>query len=319
MPQRLVAAELDLWIAARHVDIVMPRPVRQDTPTTSGVLMFRSTTGVAHARSLLFVPAHRPELFEKAYRSGADAIVMDLEDGVAENLKDSAREHVREWIANDETAVVRINGPDTRWFEEDLRMVQKHQAAVMIPKPQSASEVLAISKELPDGSCIIPLLETAAGILAAAEICRVQGVARAAFGNGDMALDLGADGTSWPALLHARSTIVTASAAAGIAGPLDGATTSLTDQEILREDSVHARALGFTGRICVHPSQVRLVNDAFTPTDAEAAHARAILDKADGGSVTALDGKLIGKPMVERARQTLRNWERHRSKQTQDT
>ncbi|MGI6872493.1 HpcH/HpaI aldolase/citrate lyase family protein [Amycolatopsis sp. 3B14] len=266
-------------------------------------------TTIVHARSLLFVPAHRPERFDKARRSGADAIVLDLEDGVADNLKDTARKNVNAWLADGRSAVVRINATETEWFDEDVEMLRHFACTVMLPKAESAAEIASLHAILPDGSCMVPLLETATGILNAPEVCAADGVARAAFGNGDMAYDLGADGSAWPALLHARSAIITASAAAGIARPLDGATTSLSDQDVLRADSLHARTLGFTGRICVHPAQVALVNELFTPTADELAHARAVVETAQDGCVTSLGGKLVGKPMVERAKQLLRIWE----------
>jgi len=263
------------------------------------------TESIALARTLLFVPGHRPDRFAKAAASGADGIVLDLEDAVGPAAKDEARENVRRWRAGGGSGLVRINGAGTPWHERDVAALADRPCAVMLPKAASPAQVTDVLDRLPPGSCVVPLLETAIGVLDARAVCAVPGVTRAAFGNGDLAGELGIDHTDRTALAHARCGIVLASAACGLPPPLDGVTTSVADQQILIADAEHSAALGFTGKLCIHPSQVSVVHTVFAPSDEELGWARDVLAAAGDGSVATLQGQMIDKPIADRARRLL--------------
>ena len=260
--------------------------------------------GIASARSLLFVPGSRPDRFGKARASGADEIVLDLEDAVAPDDKAQAREHVRQWHATEGTGVVRINGPDSQWYEDDVAALADRPCAVMLPKAASKEDIAGLMNRLAPGSCVIPLLESAVGVLEARGICAAAGVVRAAFGNADLAGDLGVDPADRTALAHARAATVLASAASRVAPPLDGVTIALTDDEVLRADAEHAAALGFTGKLCIHPRQVPIVHEVFSASPEELAWAREVVASASD-SVTVVDGRMIDKPVIDRARRLL--------------
>lgn len=257
---------------------------------------------LAKARSLLSVPGHRPDRFVKAATSGADAFMLDLEDAVGPNLKSEARANVAEWLASAGTGIVRINGDDTLWHEDDIAMLSGRQCAVMVPKASRPEQLEAVLQSLAPGSCVVPALETATGVLAAREICSVPGVVRAVLGNVDLANELGIDHADRLALAHVRSSIVLASAASGVAPPLDGLTTAIANEERLVADVEHAAAFGFTGKACIHPCQISIVNAAFTPSDEDIRWAQDVVAAAGDGSVAVLDGQVIGTPVIERAR-----------------
>jgi citrate lyase subunit beta/citryl-CoA lyase len=257
---------------------------------------------IAGARSFLFVPGHRPDRFAKAAASGADVVVVDLEDAVGADDKAAARENVREWLAAGNRHVVRINAPGTPWFDEDIAVVGDLASAVMVPKAEDPAVLGAISRSLPDGTGIIPLIETAMGIVNGVAVCAVPSVLRPAFGSVDLAAQLGVDHRSHDALRHARSAVVLAAAAAGRAAPIDGVTTALDDEGALDADLAEASSLGFTGKLCVHPRQVDGVNRRFMPSDADLEWARGVLDVGADGAVAVYKGQMIDRPVMLRAR-----------------
>jgi citrate lyase subunit beta/citryl-CoA lyase len=260
---------------------------------------------LASARSFLFVPGNRPDRFDKAAAAGANVVVVDLEDAVAPAEKDDAREHLRVWLRAGSTAMVRINGRDTPWYDADLALVAEFGAAVMVAKAEDPAELRRIA-DLRGGLAVLPLVETAVGVRASTAICATPGVVRCAFGSMDLATELGIDPCDREALLWARSALVMASAAASIAPPVDGVTTALRDEDTLTADVRYARRLGMTGKLCIHPSQVRPVHTALAPSAAELDWARRILDLArPDGSAAGVDGQMVDAPIVERARRIL--------------
>lgn len=264
---------------------------------------------IGHARSLLFVPGHRPDRFDKAARSGADGVVIDLEDAVGPSLKLAARENVHQWFKEGREAVVRINGLNSPWHKEDLAMLDGSRCAIMLPKITEPDQVEIVLEQLAPGSCVIALLETSAAILNARDICALPGVVRAVFGNGDLGSSLGVEYADRAAMDYIRTSIVLASDAAGLAPPFDGGSMSLADEESLIEDAKYALAFGFTGKVCIHPSQVSIVNSLFTPSHDKIRWARDVIATEGDGSITVLNGTVIGKPIVERARRILARWE----------
>lgn len=259
---------------------------------------------LAVARSMLFVPGDRPDRFSKAASSGADLIVLDLEDAVAPAQKASARAEIDAWLASGRSAVVRINGFGTSWYDEDVALVAAHGCPVMLPKAHDGDQISQLAGQLPASCGVIALVETAAGVLAAGAISTHPAIARVAFGSVDLAGELDVDPEDWEPMLFARSALVMALAAAGATAPIDGVTTVL-DIAALRRATAAAGRLGFTGKLCIHPGQVSTVNRAFAPSAADVARARRIVGAAEDTGVTMLDGQMVDKPVVERARRLL--------------
>lgn len=253
------------------------------------------------ARTLLFVPGHRPDRFAKAAASGADRIILDLEDAVGPDHKDEARAHAATWLAAHDTALVRINPPGTAAHDDDLAALHPRLRAVVLPKASSQS-VADVAGKLPAQCRIVALVETATGVLQAPAIAAHPSVVRLALGNVDLGAELGVDPDDRQALLWARSLLVLASASAALASPVDGVTTSISDPDRVRADTEHAASLGFSGKLCIHPSQIDPAHLALAPTDAQLAEAERIIEAAGDGDVTVLDGKMLDKPVIVRAR-----------------
>jgi citrate lyase subunit beta/citryl-CoA lyase len=257
------------------------------------------------ARSLLFVPGDRPERFDKAAASGAHEVILDLEDAVAPAAKSQARESVSSWLAAGRNAIVRINGADTAWYEDDIRMVQRAPgASVMLPKAD-ADSLARTARALPERR-IIALLETVAGYMCLHQVAAIPGVERIAFGSVDFATESGIvdEGDAMTAI---RTQIVLESCHAGLAAPIDGVGVEFGDEGRMRSDALRSRLLGFGGKLCIHPRQVAPVNAAFQPSPAELQWALRVIAafEASNGSATAVDGKMIDKPVVERARRVI--------------
>ena len=256
-------------------------------------------------RSYLFVPGDRAERIGKARASGADAVVVDLEDAVAPGSKGAARDAVAGALDAAQPVVLRINGIDTGWFADDARLcAHPGVAAVMLPKAGSADSVAALRAACA-GKPVVALVETAAGIAGLAELA-AAGIARLAFGSIDFQLDLDIADDDL-ALLPFRMQLVLASRLAGLPPPVDGVTTALDDEARIDADSRRARALGFGAKLCIHPKQVAIVNAAFSPTAAELAWARRVVDAAAAadGAAVAVDGKMVDAPVLMRARRLL--------------
>jgi citrate lyase subunit beta / citryl-CoA lyase len=258
-------------------------------------------------RSFLFVPGDRPDRFEKARQSGADAVIIDLEDAVESAQKDVAREAAASWVSPTRPAYVRINGTDTPWFERDLEVVGLPGVlGVVLPKAEQPEQVAHVAARLTGEGRVLPLVETALSVWYVDALAQAPRVERLAFGSVDFQLDTGISG-EYEELLYARSRLVLASRVASILPPVDGVTLALEDQARLRDDVARARRLGFGGKLCIHPSQVETINQGFAPTKTELAWARQILKAipASGEGTFRLHGELIDRPVIERARAIL--------------
>ncbi|WP_313136389.1 HpcH/HpaI aldolase/citrate lyase family protein [Paracoccus jeotgali] len=255
---------------------------------------------LAHIRAPLFVPANRPERFAKAAASGADAIILDLEDAVAADAKLEARG----MLAADFTDLpvwVRINPPGTPWHQADLAAVAALScAAVILPKAEDAATCTAVATAT--GKPVVALVETALGLATCRAIAAAEGVARLAFGSIDFCADLGC-AHDRDVLLPSRWELVLASRLAGIAPPLDGVTVALSDPAISHDDALHAVALGMSGKLCIHPKQIAAVLRAFAPTPAQIDWARRVLASGDGA--VSVDGAMVDEPVRIRARAIL--------------
>ncbi len=257
-------------------------------------------------QTYLFVPGNRPERFAKALASGADRIILDLEDAVAPADKAAARTAIAEWMASAGPAqgkvLIRVNDAATDWYAQDLALACAVQAVcVMLPKCDAAAQVSAVLAQLTSNATVLPLIETARGMLALPEIAAATGVVRLAFGALDYMADLDIPADS-VALDVAASQIAVASRAAGLASPLAGVTPAL-DAAQVNKDMVHARSLGFGAKMCIHPAQVAVVRAALAPSTEELAWAHRVLQawSASTGGAIQLDGKMLDRPVVLKA------------------
>ena len=262
-------------------------------------------------RTLLFVPGDRPDRIGRAIASDADAVAVDLEDAVAPAAKATAREYTVAAVraaAPRPNLFLRVNALDGPEFAADfdtLTALLPHLAGVLLPKAESAEEIRRLDGLLAGRVAVLPIVETARGVLAAPAIAAASpGVATLVFGTLDLAADLGVTPTvEGRELLHARSHVVLATAAAGLPGPLDGPHAALDDTDGLVRASRLARELGFTGKVVLHPRQLAPVREAFAPTEAELARAREIVDASHeaGGAFRLADGTFVDAPVVRRA------------------
>ncbi|MHB9756057.1 HpcH/HpaI aldolase/citrate lyase family protein [Streptomyces sp. BYX5S] len=265
--------------------------------------MSHPTNPLATAVTWLFVPATHPGRFAKAAASGADAVVVDFEDAVAADDKAAARERLRAaWPRDADVPVtVRINGPGTAEYEDDLAVCRAlAPAAVVLPKTESAAQVRHTAQA--SGTRVLPLIETARGLVHLDTITAEPDGVRLLFGSIDLALDLGVSDDR--ALDSARADLVRWSAANGRPAPVDGVTTAVRDPDAVTRAAARGRAWGFGGKLCIHPAQLPHVRAAFAPTEEEVGWARRVLAAGHEGAAT-VDGEMIDRPVVERARRIL--------------
>lgn len=259
-------------------------------------------------RSYLFVPGNRPERFSNALASGADSVIIDLEDAVPPDNKAAARETVRHWLSAhsdsaDRQLMLRINAFDTPWFTDDLALCRlPGVAAVMLAKTESPAQLDAFSDTPP----VIALIESALGFEHLRAIADVSNVQRLAFGALDFQLDMGMRAT-FDDLIYFRSQLALVSRLAGLLAPIDSPSTALDNDDEVALEAQRASRLGFGAKLCIHPRQVLVVNHSFTPTNEELDWAQRVLaavSQSDGAAV-ALDGRMIDKPVASRARAIL--------------
>lgn len=265
------------------------------------------------ARSYLFVPGNRPERFDKAHRSGADRVILDLEDAVAEDHKDAARAHVAAYLRDGGTGIVRINATPARWRDDVEACVAPGLQGVMLPKAEHADDIARVVARVvaqsPAGTPVYPLIETALGMTRLAEIAAAPGVERLVFGTVDFRTEMGIEGDDEELLLY-RSMIVLASKVAGIGSPIDGVTVEIGDTDALHRAALRGRRLGFGAKLCIHPSQVAGVNTAFRPTAAQVQWAQRVLAAAASSpGAFQIDGAMVDAPVMARAREVLQQAE----------
>ena len=290
-------------------------------------------------RSALYVPATRPELFEKALASAADAVILDLEDAVAEQRKGEARAMVVELLGQRGTAggseaagrparpakpvYVRVNAVGTRHAHADVAAVAVLPiAGIRVPKVEGEEHVRAVAGWLQGAAAAagaLPgpalelwcLIESALGLERAFEIASAHpAVASIGLGETDLRASLRL-GPGDEGLSYARGKLVAAARAAGLASPMQSVFTDLKDMDGLRASCALGRSLGFLGRSCVHPHQLETINEAFTPTEEDAVRAREIVDalasaeETGAGAVALPDGRFVDLAVAEQARVTL--------------
>ena len=270
-------------------------------------------TPIGFSSAFLFVPGTRPERFTKALDSGADSVIIDLEDAVAAEDKQTARNAIRTaWptfnTEQKKRLIIRSNSPGSQFYAADLILAQELDVAcLLIPKSESLDQINGAAQILPN-TAIIPMIETAIGLDRINDIATAEQVLRLALGNLDLQADLGMVCDSQESELHtARFQIVLASRLAQIAPPIDGVTPSTDDIERITNDAERAKRIGFGGKLCIHPKQVPLVKAAFLPSAEEISWAFRVIeaDKASKGGAVKLDGRMIDHPVVLLAQRTL--------------
>lgn len=270
-------------------------------------------TPLGFCSNFLFVPGTRPERFAKALDSGASGVIIDLEDAVAPEDKEIARNAIyAAWPSftaeQKKRLVIRSNSPGSKFYAADLILAQKLDVAcLLIPKSESMDEMNGAALVLPN-TALIPMIETAIGLDHLKEIANSNQVIRLALGNLDLQVDLGmVCDPQETELQTARYQIVLASRVAQIAPPIDGVTPSTDDVARIQDDAERAKRMGFGGKLCIHPKQVGVVKAAFMPSEEEIAWAHRVIeaDKASKGGAVKLDGRMIDRPVVLLAQRTV--------------
>lgn len=277
-------------------------------------------------RSLLFVPGNKANMLEKALGVAPDALVPDMEDSVPAAEKANARETIRSFLprlaATGRPVVARVNALETEWIEADLEaVVGAHVFGVSVGKVRGAGDIAAISQliaarerrvGLNVGTVrLLPWIETAEAIVNVAEICRASGrIVGVAFGGEDFTNDMGIERLEDEAqIAYARQSLCIAARAAHVLA-LDTPYFKLRNPEGLRDNALRAKSIGFKGKFAIHPEQIDALNDCFSPSAAEIAHAERVVaafEEAEqrGRGSTSLDGWVIDVPVVKRARALL--------------
>ncbi|MEQ9878068.1 CoA ester lyase [Pectobacterium aroidearum] len=285
-----------------------------------------------HAKTYLFVPGNAPHRFQHAVSCGADAVIFDLEDAVHPDEKNQARENIIQWDKNDTPVseinckkYIRLNKFGSQEFNQDVEFLNKLKNKeklrnnvlsknkivtweIVLPKIESA-EMLnearkMINRNRLENVNIIAIIETARGLHNAEEIC-AAGVERVAFGSLDFSLDIHCD-QSLHALLYARSRIVVASRLADLPPPIDCVNPDFTHHDRVLADALHARSLGFSAKLCIHPSQIDAVQQAFATDSSKIDWAKQVLKAAEHSYAFQINGEMVDLPVIEQARQLLR-------------
>ncbi|MBW1798116.1 MAG: CoA ester lyase [Deltaproteobacteria bacterium] len=281
-------------------------------------------------RTALFVPGNRPDRVDKAVKTNADAVIIDLEDAVALTEKEASRSKVRDKILEhaERKIIVRVNSLDSPFFQGDLtEVITGNLACLMVPKVESAAHVREINENLlkvekekgivQGAVSIIPLIESAGAVQnifqIATEKTEPSRIYCVAFGAADYTLDMGIEITKeGTELSYPRSRIAVASRAASIEPPLDTPfMMDLKDMEALKVDAGRAKQLGFQGKLCIHPNQIEPCHAVFSPAKEEILYAERVVQvfeeaEREGSAAILLDGKFIDYAVVERARRILK-------------
>jgi len=274
-------------------------------------------------RSMIFTPGDRLDMVEKAVRSGTDAVIVDLEDAVSNDNKPAARANLATLPSSTVPYYVRTNGSTTPWFWEDVAAVgEANVVGLILPKAESPSVMSQVDGALTIGEMhsrkpvgqitLIPLIESAIGVRLTYEIAtasdRVECVMFGGGEQGDLVADLGAEWTpEGTGLMHARSQVLLSARAAGVPFPMEAVFMDFRDNEALRVESEIARTLGYVGKVAIHPGQIPIINEVFTPSPEVVAYQRKVLvafeeAEAAGKASIAVDGRMVDYAVARVAR-----------------
>ena len=268
-------------------------------------------------RSLLFAPAVRPDLLRKMPRAGADAIVIDLEDATPPNAKDTGRAEMRSAVADlagQFPILVRVNDDTTPWHDDDLdSLPPEGLSGIVVPKIETIAGLDSLAARLADRGLDIPVIggaETALGVADARSLLAHDVISAGYFGAEDFIADLGGVRTaSNDEVAYARAQIALAGRLANVT-VIDQIVADFTDDDRCRRECLEARAMGYGGKLCIHPSQVSIANAAFLPSSEEIDRARRLLKayddaKAQGVASVAFEGQMVDEPVAVQARRVL--------------
>jgi len=268
-------------------------------------------------RSLLFAPAVRPDLLRKMPRTGADAIVIDLEDATPPDAKDTGRVEMRSAVADlagQLPILVRVNDDTTPWHDDDLdSLPTEGLAGIVVPKIETIAGLDSLAERLTArrlDMSVIGGVETALGVAAARSLLAHDVISAGYFGAEDFIADLGGVRTaSNDEVAYARAQIALAGRLADVT-VIDQIVADFTDDDRCRRECLEARAMGYSGKLCIHPSQVSIANEAFLPSSEEIDRARRLLEayddaKAQGVASVAFEGQMVDEPVARQARRVL--------------
>lgn len=262
-------------------------------------------------RTALFVPATRPERFAKAQASGADAVIVDLEDAVERDAKDTARDNMQRYAREHPEAsfMVRVNDAATAWFADDIAACRDlpNVTTVILPKAESTEQVALAAAA---GKPLFPVVESARGVHVLDALAGMPGVEQVSFGALDLMLDLGVAVDTEAAsvvLDHVRMQVLVLSRLHGLRAPLDTVYPDFSNTQGLAAAARRACDMGFAGMLCIHPAQVAVVHQAYAPAPAELDWARRVVAQAEasGSSAFKFEGKMVDAPVIARARKIL--------------
>ena len=273
---------------------------------------------IGRLRSLLFAPAVRPDFIAKLPERGADAVVVDCEDATPAGAKDLARQHVREHVpalAEQCKVTVRVNAVASEWFADDINDgVVPEVAAIVVPKIDSVDALNTISAALEANGLghigVIAGIETALGVADARLLLAHERVVAAYFGAEDFIADMGGIRTaSNEEVLYARSAVALAARLGGVP-LLDQVVTDFRDDDRFIAECAQARAIGYSGKLCIHPGQVALANAAFIPSADEVDRARRLLEvyenaTSEGLAAIDFEGQMVDEPLAVQARRII--------------
>ena len=261
-------------------------------------------------RSILFVPATRPDRFDKAMDAGADAICIDLEDAIPAGEKPLARKSIAAMPSATATTAtcLRFNAVESGELQRDIDALSgtlSRPSYLAIPKVQTAKDLDVVVSQSSYTSNILAIIETARGLLNAEAIAAHPAVAAIIFGSADYSADVGSS-MSWDALLFARCRLI--SVAAAFSKPaIDGAWLDINDEAGLRDDTAHSGSLGFSGRVAIHPRQIEAIHAELGPTEDAVQQAEKIVSafEKSGARAIQVDGRMIDQPVYEAAKDLL--------------
>lgn len=265
---------------------------------------------MAREISYLFVPASRPDRYAKALGSDADEVIIDLEDAVAADEKDSALEALIEAFESglERPAYVRINGAHSEWCSRDIAALsalsdsaRTFLAGIILPEAESAADIERLADAL-GAVKIVALIESALGVANLRELARARGVTRLSMGAADLSFDLDVEISS-STIDYVYAQMVIESRLAGLPGPVASPPFSITDTDAVAHDAKRLRALGATGQFAIHPAQLAPIHEGFQPSPDAITWARKVIDAAGGAS--QVDGQMVDKPIQQRAARIL--------------
>lgn len=270
-------------------------------------------------RSVMFVPGSEPRRIQKTLEVPADILVFDLEDAVSPNDKARAREIVVEALASKDFAerqvLVRVNGVSSPWFKADMQaLADIDHHALMLPKCESIADLKALESFVEkDSYRLFAIIETALGVLKAADIAEIISTENAlCFGHVDFSADMGLNDNdaSTGSIYHARCQLALAAKAYGVKA-IDNICLNVRDEGLIRQDALLGQQLGYDGKLCIHPYQVSIVNEVYTPSIEQVKRAESILDaweiaQQQGQGVFVFENKMIDLPVIIAQQSVLR-------------